>query len=69
MLANDAPAPPELDSSRVARRATALPIAIEVFAPEGERVFANPAAAERAAHARRSAAPNARKRSATGAPC
>jgi len=40
--------PPELDCSALRAALTALPIAIEVFAPEGERVFANPAAPKRA---------------------
>ena len=54
---DDGARPPELDPSVLRAAITALPIAIEVFAPEGARVFANPAA------------PSGRKRSATGAPC
>ncbi len=47
--ANEDPArPPELRSSVLRAALTALPIAIEVFARDGGRVFANPAAAERA---------------------
>ena len=44
----DGARPPELESSALRAAMAALPIAIEVFAPDGERVFANPAAAERA---------------------
>ncbi|MFZ1962580.1 MAG: EAL domain-containing protein [Roseiarcus sp.] len=45
---DDGARPPELDPSVLRAAITALPIAIEVFAPEGERVFANPAAPKRA---------------------
>ena len=44
----DGARPPEFDSSVLRAALAALPIAIEVFARDGERVFANPAAAERA---------------------
>ncbi len=44
----DGARPPESDSSLLRAALAALPIAIEVFARDGERVFANPAAAERA---------------------
>jgi diguanylate cyclase (GGDEF)-like protein len=44
----DGARPPELDCSALRAALAALPIAIEVFAREGERVFANPAAAKRA---------------------
>jgi diguanylate cyclase (GGDEF)-like protein len=41
--------PPELEPSVLRAALAALPIAIEVFARDGERVFANPAAAARPA--------------------
>ncbi len=44
----DGARPPELDCSVLRAALAALPIAIEVFAREGERVFANPAAPKRA---------------------
>jgi diguanylate cyclase (GGDEF)-like protein len=45
---DDGARPPELDASVLRAAIAALPIAIEVFASEGARVFANPAAPRRA---------------------
>ncbi|MGO4869480.1 MAG: putative bifunctional diguanylate cyclase/phosphodiesterase [Roseiarcus sp.] len=47
---------PELDSSVLRAALAVLPTAIEVFACDGERVFANPAAPERAREAERDGA-------------
>ncbi len=65
----DGAGPPELPSTVLRAALAALPIAIEVFARGGERVFANPAAAGRAANAGRRRRRTRGGGRSTAAPC